>query len=170
MTIQENLKSQNWTRKLQKNLKFQNFLPPPPEKPEISQLLPKQEQFKIERLRIKQEKELAWELRKLCHKFLEDNDKDWLKRKNERQEEEKRIERVEKMKRLSKEAKIDYIEKKIEIGLEKIPVEDKVRIEKEEKLRERKKIQEIKQSLWKLRKKEKKLENPETEKIKNKLG
>ena len=26
----------------------------------------------------------AWELRRLCHNFLENNDKDWLKRKNDR--------------------------------------------------------------------------------------
>ena len=71
------------------------------------------------------------------------------------------------MKRLSRKAKLDHIEKKIEIGLEKIPVEDKIRIENDEKMREKKKLQEIKQSLWKLRKKEKKLENPATENIKN---
>ena len=68
-------------KKTPEKIKIPKFPPPPPEKPEISQLLPKKEQFKIERLRIKQEKEMAWELRRLCHNFLENNDKDWLKRK-----------------------------------------------------------------------------------------
>ena len=80
---------------------------PPPVKPvEISQLLPKQEQFKQERLIRKQEKEKARELRRLCHEFLQENDKDWEKRKNERIEEKSRLESIEKMKIKSKNAKI----------------------------------------------------------------
>ena len=71
------------------------------------------------------------------------------------------------MKRLSKKAKIKYIEKSIEVGLEKIPEQERIRLEKDEKTRNLKKLQETKQSLWRLRKKENRLQNPETEKIKN---
>ena len=142
---------------------------PPPVKPvEISQLLPKQEQFKQERLIRKQEKEKARELRRLCHEFLQENDKDWEKRKNERIEEKSRLESIEKMKIKSKNAKIQHIEKTIEIGLNKIPEQEKDKILREERLREYKKTQDIKQDLWKLRKKEKKLiETEETRKIRN---
>ena len=110
--------------------------PQPPEKIEISQLLPKSEQFRQERMRKKQQKEKAWELQKLCHEFLQDNDKDWEKRKNERLEEKSRLERIEKMKIKSKNAKIQHIEKTIEIGLNKIPEHEKNDILKEEKLTE----------------------------------
>ena len=142
---------------------------PPPIKPvEISQLLPKQEQFKQERLIRKQEKEKAWELRKLCHEFLQDNDKDWEKRKNERLEEKSRLERIEKMKIKSKNAKIQHIEKTIEIGMNKIPEHEKNKILKEEKLKEHTETLNMKQDLWKLRKKEKKLvETEDTKKIRN---
>ena len=139
--------------------------PPPPEKIEISQLLPKSEQFRQERLRKKQEKEKAWELRKLCHEFLQDNDKDWEKRKIERIEEKNRQERLEKMKIKSRNSKIKHIENVVNIGLNKIPKEDREKIKQEEKLQEYKELHTIKQDLWKLRKKEKKL--VETEEIKN---
>ena len=55
--------------KTPRKLTIPKFPPPPPPQKEISQLLPKKEQFKQERLRIKQEKEMAWELRRLCHSF-----------------------------------------------------------------------------------------------------
>ena len=71
------------------------------------------------------------------------------------------------MKRLNRKAKINHIERAIEAGLEKIPEEEKKRLIDEEKLNEKRKLQEVKQSLWRLRKKEKKLENSETEKIRN---
>ena len=126
---------------------------PPPVKPvEISQLLPKQEQFKQERLIRKQEKEKARELRRLCHEFLQENDKDWEKRKNERLEEKYRLERIEKMKIKSKNAKIQHIEKTIENGLNKIPEQEKYKILEEEKLKEYNETLSIKQDLWKLRK------------------
>ena len=74
-----------------KKLIIPTFPPPPPPRKEISQLLPKSEQFRQERLLIKQERELAWKLRRVCHEFLEENDKDWAKRKVARIEEQKGI-------------------------------------------------------------------------------
>ena len=75
-------KTPKMAEKSPKKLTIPKFPPPPPEKQEISQLLSKQEQFKIERLEIQQEKEKAWALRRLCHKFLSENDKNWEKRKD----------------------------------------------------------------------------------------
>ena len=72
------------------------FPPSSPPKPEISQLLSKKKQFIQKRLLIKQEKEQAYELRRLCRQFLEENDKSWGKRKRERLEECDRLERLEK--------------------------------------------------------------------------
>ena len=50
--------------------------PPPPTRQEISQLLPKREQFRQERLQMKEEKEKAFELQGLCYKYLKEKDKD----------------------------------------------------------------------------------------------
>ena len=108
---------------------------------------------------------MAWKLRRVCHEFLEENDKDWAKRKVARIEEQKRIERIEKMKILSRNAKIAHIEKAIEDGLNKIPAHEKEKLETEEKAKRTREMHEIKQGLWRLRKKEKKLENKKTEKI-----
>ena len=157
-------KTPKMAEKSPQKLTIPKFPPPPPKKQEISQLLSKQEQFKMERLEIQQEKEKAWALRRLCHKFLIENDKNWEKRKLEKIEEQERIERKEKQAILSRNAKIRHIEKKIEIGMQKIPEKDR----KEILTQEKKETAQIKQDLWKLRNKEKKLvETPETRKIKN---
>ena len=157
----------NTEQKTPEKFRIPTFPPPPPPKPEISQLLSKQEQFRQERLQIKQEKEQAYELRRLCRKFLEENDKGWEKRRKERIEEQERLLRQEKTKILSKQAKIKHIEKSIEIGMEKIPKLEKERLELEEKKKRKLELQQTKQDLWKLRKQEKKqVQNAETTKIK----
>merc|ERR1712055_387086 len=121
------------------------FPPPPPPKPEISQLLSKKEQFRQERLERKQEKEQAYELRRLCRKFLEENDKGWGKRRKERIEEQERLLRQEKTRILSKQAKIKHLEKTIQIGMEKIPEQEKERLEREEKMKRKLELQQTKQ-------------------------
>ena len=147
--------------------KIPTFPPPPPPKPEISQLLSNKEQFKQERLLIKQEKKQANELRGLCRQFLEENDKSWGKRRKERLEERDRLERLEKSRILSKRAKINHLEKTVEIGMEKIPQQEKNRLELEEREKRKRELEQTKQDLWKLRKQERKqVQSDETRKIK----
>ena len=90
-----------------------------PPRQEISQLLPKKEKFRQERLQIKESKEKAYELQKLCYKYLTENDKDWAKKRQERIEERERLERLEKTRILSKNAKIKHLEGEIKTGMEK---------------------------------------------------
>ena len=68
------------------------------------------------------------------------------------------------MKILSRGAKINHMDKAIEAGLEKILANGRTSIKQEAKGKITRKLQEISQILWRLRKKEKKLENPETAK------
>ena len=55
-----------------------------------------------------------------------ENTADWKKRQEKRLEEKERQERLEKPR--SKQAKIKYVEKKIEIGMDKIPEKAKKKI------------------------------------------
>ena len=93
-----------------------------PYTPNLQEVL---EMERAEKIKRKEEKEQVWALNKLCRKFLEENSKEWLKRKRQRQEEKERLERLEKARILSRKAKIKEIEKNIEKGLNKIPPEEK---------------------------------------------
>ena len=157
------IKDTNTSEKI--DLKIPKF-PPMPPRQEISQLLPKKEQFRQERLQIKESKEKAYELQKLCYKYLTENDKDWAKKRQERIEERERLERLEKTRILSKNAKIKHLEGKIKTGMEKIPIEDKIELENKENEKIEQEQEQIRQDMWKLRKKEKKLiQTDETRKI-----
>ena len=57
---------------------------------------------------------------------------------------------------LSKNFKIKHIEKKIQIGMQKIPEKDRKEIWQQERTRQIKETQQIKQDPWRLPKKEKK--------------
>ena len=84
-------------------------------------------------------------------------------------EKEKKI-RLEKAEILRKQARMNALERNVEKGLEKIPVDEKKKILEDERRKERLAIKESKEDLWKLRKKEKKIETTATiEKI-QKLG
>ena len=107
-----------------------------------------------------EEEKLSWELLDLCREYLEENSADWKKRKEKRIEEKERQERLEKTRILSKQAKIRYIEKKIEIGMTKIPETEKKLIEDRVRKEKKLKLKEIKEDLWKLKGRKKKYEKP----------
>ena len=118
----------------------------------------------------KNRKEQSWELYRICKKYLEDNSKDWEKRREMREKKKERKIRLEKVEILRKQARMNALERNVEKGLEKIPVDEKKKILEDERRKERLTIKESKEDLWKLRKKEKKIETTATiEKIR-KLG
>ena len=105
----------------------------------------------------KEDKEKSWELYKLCKTFLEENSEDWEKNKMKRNAEKNRLDRLQLAKHKQKKVQINYIEKKIEEGLKRLPVEERKRLEEEEKKQEKLEIQKTKKELWKLRRKEKRI-------------
>ena len=109
------------------------------------------------RLKRKEDKEKSWELYRLCKNYLEENSEDWGKRKMKRIEDKNRQERLQLAKCKQKKGQINFIKEKIEIGMERIPLEERKKMEENEKKEERLEIQKTKQDLWKLRRKEKKI-------------
>ena len=112
-----------------------------------------------------EEQEHSWALLDLCNEWLQNNNKEWEKRKVKRQEEIEKIERLEKANRLSRKKKIEHVEKKLEIGIEKLTKHDRETYEKEEKRIRLQKLKEAKEDLWKLKGREKKLRKEEPERI-----
>ena len=111
-----------------------------------------------------EEQDHSWALLDLCNEWLQSNNKEWEKRKAKRQEDLEKMERLEKANRLSKKRKLEHIEKKLNLGVEKLTNKDRETYEKEEKRIRLQKLKEAKEDLWKLKGREKKLrkEEPET--------
>ena len=128
------------------------------------------EQELEEQTKMKNEREQMWDLHKLCKEYLEENNKDWNKMKVQREQERNRILRLEKAGILSKQAKMRELEKKVQIGLEKIPQNEKEKILLEEKRTKRLELKIAKENLWKLRNKEKKIVRNDTLKKIQELG
>ena len=109
----------------------------------------------------KAKKEDSWNLYNLCKNFLEENSEHWRKRREQQIEENSRLERLERAKAKSIEARIKertkVWEKKLQEGLEKVPQNEKAKLESEQKAENLKELRTAKQSLWKLRSKEQKL-------------
>ena len=89
----------------------------------------------------------------LCREFLEENEEDWEKNKRKRQEEKIQIDRLQMAKSKRRKAQINHVKKKIEDGMKRLPMEERKRLEGEEKKKERLEIQRAKTELWKLRRK-----------------
>ena len=108
----------------------------------------------------KEKKEKSWELYNRCKNFLEENDKDWEKRKIEREIEKKKIERLSlansKQENLRMKVKERKLAEEINKGLETMPTDRRNKLEQEENRKRKQELIETKKSLWKLRGKEKK--------------
>ena len=104
--------------------------------------------------------ESSWQLFNECVIFLEENEKDWKKKKDEREIEKKKIERlsVAKNKQDALRAKIKErkLNNEITENLNQLPTSVKKKITIEEQNIRKKKLEEIKKNLWTLRRKEKK--------------
>ena len=85
-----------------------------------------EEEYKREqKLQYKEIREQTWALNRLCRRYLEENDKDWARTKELREQEQKRKLRLEKAGLMKRNAQIREIEKKIEIGMEKLPQKER---------------------------------------------
>ena len=121
--------------------------------------LEEEARIRNERLKKKEIKEKSWELYKRCQNFLEENDKDWERRRNEREIEKKKQERLSlantKQERIRQKVKERKLEEDIKKGLAKLPPKRRNEIEQEEERKRKQDLIETKKSLWKLRGKEK---------------
>ena len=118
----------------------------------------KEEQEKTEKMETENKIEESWELYDLCKQFLEENSKDWEKRKVERELEKARLLRIERARIKTKNAKLNQLRKNVLIGEQKLPENEREKINSDEKKNRRLDLQQTKRDLWKLRKKEKKPE------------
>ena len=136
-----------------------------PPRQEISQLLPKKEQFRQERLQIKESKKkhmnfqfmLQTTYTKWKRLGKKETKKNWRKRT---------IRKAWKDKNFEQECKNKAPGRRNQNWDGKIPIEDKIELEKKEN--EKIEQEQIRQVMWKLRKKEKKfIQTDETRKIQN---
>ena len=117
-----------------------------------------EEEYKREqKLQYKEIREQTWALNRLCRRYLEENDKDWARTKELREQEQKRKLRLEKAGLMKRNAQIREIEKKIEIGMEKLPQKEREQLIYEENKTRLLELAEAKKNLWKMRTKEKKI-------------
>ena len=95
---------------------------------------------------------------KRCQNFLEENDKDWERRRNEREIEKKKQERLSlantKQERIRQKVKERKLVEDIKKGLVKLPPKRRNKIEQEGERKRKQDLIETKKSLWKLRGKE----------------
>ena len=104
----------------------------------------------------------TWTLYEECKQFLEENEKNWQKKKIEREIENKRQERIsrgkEKQDRIREKVRERNVDKEIEKKMSELPKDKKKEIEHEEERKKRLELQNTRKDLWKLRSKEKKYE------------
>ena len=97
----------------------------------------------------------------LCKNYLEENNNFWKKLKEKQNEENKRIERIEKARIKAREARNKYEnkewEQRLQEGLEKVPRQERDRVEEMNARQENLELKTAKEKLWKLRNKENKL-------------
>ena len=96
--------------------------------------------------------------RRTTKNYLEENDSKWNKRKEKKQEEIHRIERLEQARNkgiLAKQRKLRNEQEKI---INKLPQETKIEIDMEQAKQEKLELKRAKESLWKLRNTENKME------------
>merc|ERR1712208_80929 len=128
----------------------------------------KEEATLAARLRIKDRKEKGWELRKVCKELLEHGDQDWNKRKEKEQEEEARLTRLRKAREKGTRSGQRELQKKQDNRIGMLPKETQKKLEQELERTRIKELKQTRESLWKLRKKEQKIEEtPEITAIRN---
>ena len=127
-----------------------------------------QEQKEItEELNIIEKKEQSWELTKLCHEFLEENNEKWAKRKEKREQDNARVLRLEKAGIKGRNAKLEELRKNVRKGMERLPEIERQKIEKEENKRKNAELHAIKKDLWTLKRYEnKEIQNESTKRLK----
>ena len=115
-----------------------------------------------ERIEKKTIKEKSWLLFRECKQYLENNEKDWEKKRIERELENKKIERLAKARyqqdQLRLKVREKQLRKEIDVRITQLPLKEKKRLETEENKKNMLELAEARKNLWKLRNKEKKYE------------
>ena len=127
----------------------------------------RQENMRTNRLKIKEQKEQAWALNKLCREFLNENHNKWAERESKREQERLRILRLEKAGIKGRKAKLEELKKNVKKGMEKLPPLEREQLEREEKNQKLKELQTLKKDLWTLKRYEnKEIQNEYTKRLK----
>ena len=116
-----------------------------------------QEKKEQEHQNEEQQKETCWELHNLCRDFLEENSKEWARLKEKRTNEKNRVLRLEQAGILSRKAKMKALENNVKLGLSKIPAKDRKEIEREQERVREQELRTVREDLWTLRGREKKV-------------
>ena len=115
--------------------------------------LERKQRFEKQEMKIR-----SWALHKECKQFLEENEKNWKLKREERLLEEKKQERMAIIKSKQENIRLKVQERKLKEEItkkvENLPYREQERIEKEEEKQRRKELIATKKSLWQLRSKE----------------
>ena len=97
------------------------------------------------------EYDISWKLMNYCVNFLRENDDNWKKITEQRKRDQEKMERLQRAAQKKREAKISFIQKKITENMERLPVRERERMEREEMRGNRKELQLIQKDLWRMR-------------------
>ena len=120
---------------------------------EINRNLLKETRDRESRIERARKEEKTWELIRLCTSFFDDHCDTWQKNTKERaslrEKEEKREERKRKANLEKLTFKVGYAQKRINTFLRKLPENERRNFESEEDKKRRKRLKEIKETMWK---------------------
>ena len=116
----------------------------------------KEEEKRNKLLEEKEKQEKSWELAKLCRKFLEENSKEWQRKKKARDSEKEKRTRLEKVKWKRREEKVIEMKDNLAREMEMIPKDTRDRMMEEEMREKRLEMTRTKKELWSLKSREKK--------------
>ena len=113
---------------------------------------------RVNRYKKQAQKHESWELYRLCKKFLEQNNEKWNKRKEQDEIERSRIQRLEQARIKGISTRQKKFEKEQNKKLEMLPTDILRQVEMEQAKEEKLELNMAKESLWKLRTTERKIE------------
>ena len=123
---------------------------------EILARLEDEEKTRLEKIEKARRLTRGWEMTRLCKEIIKENAKGWEERRKEAEVEEKQKERREqldkansKKKRFKEKEEMKARERKITEMLEKIPIVEAEKIEREIRKEEKLELAEIRKNLWK---------------------
>ena len=120
---------------------------------EINESIIKEERDRQNRIDRAKKEEKTWELIRLCVEYLEEKCNTWKegeeKRRKLEEKERLRQERKKKAAESKLSFKCGFLQKKISGFMKRLPENEKVKYEREEEKKKRKRMQEIKEILWK---------------------
>ena len=94
--------------------------------------LEKEANIRSERIRRQEKNADSWELYRLCKTFMEENERNWIAKKKERDAEVRRLERLSIGRRKKEELKEKVLERKLETEKQNLPQEVRRKLEEDE--------------------------------------